>query len=122
MASPPTTPSLPLSTTTAPASVKGTRFNLLPPLPIISTTYGFLKSLDLRTVGVELGDVLRVFKWDLVLFEVDEDQTVLEGFLESDTAQIGSVCVLESSGVLSEAEDSSGPVSEGVSDLGQIRT
>jgi len=53
--------------------VKGTGFNLLPPLPIVSTIFDFLKSLDLRTVRVELGDVPWVFRWDLVLFEVDGD-------------------------------------------------
>ena len=72
---------------------------MLPPLLIVSTSFGFLKSLDLRTVGVELGDVPRVFGWDLVLFEVDGDQIVSEGVLKSDTAQTGSVGVLESSGV-----------------------
>jgi len=44
------------------------------------------------------------------------------GVLESNTAQIGPVGVLESSGVLSGAEDSPRPVFEGVSDLGQIGT
>jgi len=86
MASPPTSLSLPLSATAAPAPIKGMGFNLLPPLPIISTTFGFLKSLDLKTVGVKLCDVPWVFGWDLILFEVDGDQTVLEGVLESDTA------------------------------------
>ena len=62
MASPLASPSLPLSTNAAPAPVKGKGFNLLPPLPIVSTIFGFLKSLDLRTVGVELGDVPWVFR------------------------------------------------------------
>jgi len=73
MASLPSSPSLPFSTTAAPTPVKGTGFNFLPPLPIVSTIFGFLKSLDLRIVEEELGDVPRVFRWDLVLFEVDGD-------------------------------------------------
>ena len=60
---------------------------------------------------------LGFFVWDLVLFEVDGDQIVSEGVFESDTAQTRFVAVLESSGVLSEAEDSPGPVCEGVSYL-----
>jgi len=119
MASPPPSPSLPFSATAAPTPVKGAGFNLLPPLPIVSTTFGFLKSLDLRIVGVKLGDIPRVFRWDLVFFEVDGDQTMLKGVRESDTAQTGSLGVLESSGILSGAEDSPGPASKGVSDLGQ---
>ena len=59
---------------------------MLPPLPIVSTIFGFLKNLDLRTKGVELGDVPRVFRWDLVLFTVDGDRAVSKGVLEFDTA------------------------------------
>jgi len=36
----------------------------------------FLKSLDLRTLGVELGDVPWVFGWDLVLFESHMEETM----------------------------------------------
>ena len=65
---------------------------------------------------------LGFFVWDLVLFEVDGDQIVLEGVLESNKAQTRFVGVVESSGVLFEAEDSPGPVCEGVSDLSQTGT
>ena len=58
--------------------------NSLPPLPIISTVFGFLKSLDLRTVGLELGDVSSEFRWALVLFESSVEQTVPEGVLGVD--------------------------------------
>jgi len=54
-------PALPLSVTTSMAFPRGMGFNSLPPFPIVSTIFGFLKSLDLRTMGLELGDVLPIF-------------------------------------------------------------
>ena len=48
------------------------------------------------------------------VFEPSEAQTEPEGILESCVVQTGSEGVLKSSGVLSESEDSPGPVSEGV--------
>jgi len=53
-------------------------FNFLPSSPIISRTFSFLKSLDLITVGLELGDVSAEFGWDLMLFEPAVKQTVSE--------------------------------------------
>jgi len=53
--------------TTAPPTGMG--FNSLPPLSISSPVFGFLKSLNLRSVGKELGDVPLVFGWELVVFE-----------------------------------------------------
>ena len=123
MASSPASSALSLPATASVAALaSGMGFNSPPPLPVVSTIFGFLTSLNLRTVGLDLGVVPCVFGWDLVLFEVDGDQTVSEGVLESDTAQTRSVDVLESSGVLSRAKDSPGPVSKDVSDLGQTGT
>ena len=68
-------------------------FNSLPPLPIISTIFGFLKSVDLRMVGLELGDVPSEFGWPLVLFESNVEHTVPEGVLRIDTAQTGHATV-----------------------------
>ena len=64
-------------------------FNSLPPLPIISIIFGFLKSVDLRTVGLELGDVLSEFRWALVLFELSGEQIVPKGVLGLDAVQSG---------------------------------
>jgi len=44
----------------------------------MSRTFGFFKSLDLRTVGLELNDVPAEFGWDLMLFELAVEQTVSE--------------------------------------------
>jgi len=40
-----------------------------PSLPIFCKPFGFLKSLNLRSVGLELEDVSDEYGWDLVLFE-----------------------------------------------------
>jgi len=95
MASPPASPSLPLSAAVGPVPITGIGFNSLPPLPIISTIFGFLKSLDLRTVGIELGDVPPEFGWDLVLFEPDMEPTRPKGVLEPNMGQTVSDGVLE---------------------------
>ena len=78
MASP---PALPLSATaaTAPAPTRGMGFDSLPPLSTSPTVFGFLKSLNLRIIGKDLGDVPAVFGWDLVLYEPSEVQTGSEG-------------------------------------------
>ena len=44
-------------------------FNFLSPLPLISKPFSFLKSVDLRTVGLDLSDVSVNFGWELVLFK-----------------------------------------------------
>jgi len=84
-------------------------FNSLLPLPIISTIFGVLKSLDLRTVGMELGDVPPEFGWVLVLFEPNLEPTVSEGVLEPSKGQTVSEGVLEPSKIQT--------VSEGVLDV-----
>ena len=38
-----------------------------PSRPIIYKPFGFLKSIDLRTVGLKLEDIPYKFGWDLVL-------------------------------------------------------
>ena len=70
-------------------------FNSLPPLPIISTIFGFLKRLDLRTVGMELSDVPPKFGWDLVLTKPDVEPTGPKGVLDPSTGQTMSDGVLE---------------------------
>ena len=69
MSSPSASSALPMAATVAPPPVRGMGFNFLPRLPIILRTFGFLKSPNLRSVGLELGDVPIKFGWDLVLFE-----------------------------------------------------
>ena len=127
MASPSASPSLPLSATVAPVPIRGTGFNSLPPLPIISTIFEFLKSLDLRTVGMKLGDVPPEFGWVLLLFDPNLEPTVSEGVLEPSKGQTVSKGVLEpsvaqtvSDGVLEVDTTQSG--SEPGSEPGEART
>ena len=54
-------------------------FDSLPLLSISPTVFGCLKSLNLRTIGKDLGDVPPVFGWDLVLYEPSEVRTGSEG-------------------------------------------
>ena len=61
MSSPPASSALPMAATAAPPPVRGMGFNFLPPLPIILRTFRFLKSLNLRSVGLELGGVSAEF-------------------------------------------------------------
>ena len=119
MASPLAASSLSVSATVFSAFLGSIGFESLPPLPIISKAFGFLKSLNLSSVGLGLNEVPPEFGWDLALFKVDGEQTVSDGVFESDEAQTGLEVVLELSGVLSGAEDSPDPMSKGVSGLGE---
>ena len=58
-------------------------FNFLPPLRIISKPFGFLKHVDLRIVGLDLGDILVKFGWELELFKPVVEQTRSKGVFES---------------------------------------
>jgi len=58
-------------------------FNFLPPLPIISKPFGFLKSVDLRTVGLDLGDVPVKFRWELAVLKPVVEQLRSDGVFES---------------------------------------
>jgi len=57
MSSPPASLAETMPATSPPAPVGGMGFNFLPSLPIISKIFGFLTSLHLRSVGLELSDV-----------------------------------------------------------------
>jgi len=48
---------LPVSTAAIPAPIAGMGFNFLPPLPIITMPFKFLKSVDLKTIGKDLDDI-----------------------------------------------------------------
>jgi len=74
---------LPASTTALPASPAGMGFSSLPPLPIISQPFGFLKSVDLRIVGLDLCDVPVKSRWELVLFKPIVEQPRSEDVFES---------------------------------------
>jgi len=100
----------------------GIGFESLPPLPIISKPFRFLKSLNLSLLGLGLNEVPLEFGWDLALFKVDGEQTVSEGVFESDEAQTGFDVVPELSGVLFGAEGSPDPMSEGVLGLSETET
>ena len=66
MVSPLTLPSL---SPPAMAPKIGMGFDSLPSLSISPTIFGFLKILDLRTMGKDLGDVPPVFGWELVPYD-----------------------------------------------------
>ena len=65
-----------------PASITGMGFNFLPPLPIILKPFGFLKHVDLRTVGLDPSDIPIKFGWELELFKPFVKQTGSEGVFE----------------------------------------
>ena len=74
---------LPMSAMAIPAPTVGMRFNFLPSLPVILKPFGFLKHVDLRTVGLDLGDIRVKFDWELELFKSVVEQTRFEGVFES---------------------------------------
>jgi len=54
-------------------------FDSLPPLSISPTVFRFVKGLNLRTIGKDLGDVALMFSWDLLLYEPSVVRTRSEG-------------------------------------------
>jgi len=58
-------------------------FYSLPPLPIFLKPFGFLKSVDLRTVGLNLSDLPVKFGWELVLCKPVVEQARSEAVFES---------------------------------------
>jgi len=72
-----------MSAMAIPTPTAGMGFNFLPPLPIISKPFGFLKHVDLRTVGLDLGDIPVKSTWELELFKPVVEQTRSEGLFES---------------------------------------
>ena len=56
-------------------------------LPIISKPFNFLKSVDLRTVGLDLGDVPSGFGWELVVWKPILEQSELKGDLGPNEVQ-----------------------------------
>ena len=57
MVAPSTSSALPPPAAMIPVPMVGKGFNFLPPLSIISMSFKFLKSVDLKTIGKGLGDV-----------------------------------------------------------------
>jgi len=90
MASPPAASALPVSATIIPASLEGMGFASLPPLPLLSKTFGFLKCVNLNSVGLGLTDIPPEFGWDLVLFEPITEQSGAETQPEFDDDMSGS--------------------------------
>ena len=81
MVSSPGTSALPLSTAAIPTSLGGMGFESLPPLPIILKTFGFLKCVNLSSVGLGLNEVPSVFGWDLVMWKPILEQSEPKGAL-----------------------------------------
>ena len=65
-----------------PGFFAGMGFNSLPPLPIFSKPFGFLKSFDLRTVGLNLSDLPVKFGGELVLCKPVVEQARFEAIFE----------------------------------------
>ena len=78
IASPPAASTLPVSVAVIPTSLGGMGFKSLPPLPIISKTFGFLKCVNLSSVGLGLNEVPSEFGWDLVLWKPILEQSELK--------------------------------------------
>ena len=131
-----TAPVLLISTQLLSTILERKRLEISPPLPIICKPFGFLKSLNFRSVGLELEDVSYEFGWELVLFEsvvvqgpceaqfevveVEDESSLSKGDLDelhvteekSVLAGTGSEPGLESSGFLYELETRAEPSSE----------
>ena len=62
--------SLPVSSLSPPPKelAIGMDFNSSPPISITPTNFGFLKSLDLKSVGMSLEDVPSIMGWELVVY------------------------------------------------------
>ena len=90
MKSPPAASALPVSAAIIPASLGGMGFASLPPLPLLSKTFGFLKYVNLSLVGLGLTDIPPEFGWDLVLFEPITEQSGVEAQTEIDGDMSGS--------------------------------
>ena len=69
MAYPPASSAFPMAAIAALLTSPRYGVQFLTPFAYYFKSFGFLKSLDLRIVGLELGDVPAEFGWDLVLFD-----------------------------------------------------
>ena len=107
--SPPT--ALPALTSVFPASPAGMGFNFLSPLPIISKAFGFLKNVDLRTLGLDLSDIPVNFGWELVWFKPIVEQPRSEGV---------SVSRLECGGLGTEYESNLSGLEIGVKHVSEV--
>jgi len=103
MASPPAALALPVSAGVIPASLRGMGFESLPPLPIISKTFGFLKCVNLSSMGLGLNEVPSESGWDLVLWKLALEQSRPKGVLGPSEVQTEIFDVVDDSSL---SEDS----------------
>jgi len=89
-------------------------FDSLPPLSISPTIFWFLKSVILKTVGKELGDVPPTFGWDLVVFEPKTEQIMSKGGSFESSSKGMDEPFLNLDLVVEDCEDNDGDRSDSV--------
>ena len=124
MASPSLASALPVSTTVFPAFLGVIGFESLPALPIISKPFGYLKRLNLSSVGLGLDEVAPEFGWDMVLFGPILEQSRPKGVQGPSEAQTEVINVLDDSSLSKGDSDSvlAETRPEPVSDLSESKT
>ena len=88
---------LPISAVAFPALSGGKGFESLPPLPIISNAFGFLKCVNLSLVRLGLNEIPFEFGWDLVVWKLILQQSEPKGALEPSEVQTEVFVVDDSS-------------------------
>ena len=86
-----------MSVATIQAFLKGMGFKSLPPLSIISKIFGFLKCVNLRSVGLGLNEIPFEFGWDLVVWKPVLVQSEPKGALKPSKVHIEIVDVVDDS-------------------------
>jgi len=81
-------------------------FKSLPPLPIIFKTFGFLKCVNLSSVGLGLNEVSPEFGWDLVLCKSILKQSDPKSVLGASEVQTKVVDVVDDSSLSERDSDS----------------
>jgi len=97
---------LPVSIASIQAFLGGMGFESLPPLPIISKTFGFLKCVNLNSVGLGLNEIPFEFGWDLVMWKPILAQAEPKGALGPSELHIEVVNVVDDSSPSEEDSDS----------------
>jgi len=76
------------------AILEGKGLEISPPLPIICKPFGFLKSINLSSVGLRLDEIPFEFEWNLVFWKPFAVQSEPTGVLGPSKAHVEVVDVL----------------------------
>jgi len=79
------------------AILEGEGLEISPPLPIICKPFGFLKSVNLSSVGSRLNEIPFKFGWNLVVWKPILEQSEPKGLLGPSEAHVEVVDVLDDS-------------------------